>query len=70
MVTSLQLYKEQWDSIREQAGMKLVKGGSFVSHLGKPDGNTCMDYHEKCPFWADVVSEAVADFSATSVSQS
>ena len=70
MVTSLQLYKEQWDSIREEAGMKPAKGGSFMSHLGKPDGDTCKDYHEKCPFWADVVSEAVGDLSVVSVAQS
>ena len=70
MVTSLQLYKEQWDSIREEAGLAPAKGGSFMSHLGKPDGDTCKDYHEKCPFWADVVSEAVGDFSAISVAQS
>ena len=70
MVTSLQLYKEQWDSIREKAGMEPVKGGSFLSHLGKPDGDTCKDYHEKCPSWADVVSEAVGSSFALAVAHS
>lgn len=56
MVTTLQLYESQWEVIRLEAGLKGIKGGSFMAHLGKPDGVACRDYHMECSHWADEVS--------------
>ena len=53
MVTALQLYRNEWDAIREDAGLMGVKGGGFTAHLREPDGVTCKDYHRECLHWAD-----------------
>ena len=67
MVTSLQLYEKEWDSIWEEAGLMGVKGGGFTAHLGKPDGVTCKDYHSECSRWADEVCKCSLDESESAV---